>query len=307
MILSVCPNPCIDCTMELDNLNVGKLNRIDSKIINYSGKALNVAVGAARLGENVTASGFMFENDGALFEQSLIKEGVKPDFVYSKGSVRVNYKIIDKKSMLTEINDSGERVDEDKQTALVDKVKELSRDAEIVVMSGSLPKGVDPVLYRRVFEGVGNNAIKLCDTEKDNLLEALKCGIDLIKPNLSELENVFGRTMNSKQDIIDSAHKLIDLGAKAVIVSLGVDGAIYTNGNKQLYSKSMNVAVNSTVGAGDAMLSAAAVAIKRGVDEEELLKMAVSAGTAAVTTSGSNLFYKNKYDEIYEKVKVERL
>ena len=307
MILTVCPNPCIDCTMELDSLNVGRLNRIDSKIINYSGKALNVAVGVARLGEEVTATGFMFENDGALFEQSLVKEGVKTDFVYNKGSVRVNYKIIDKKSMLTEINDSGENVDEEKQTALVEKVRALSENAEIIVMSGSLPKGVGHELYRRVFESVGENVIKLCDTERDNLLEALKCKPDLIKPNLRELENVFGKTLNSKKEIIESAHKLIDMGAKAVIVSLGVDGAIYTDGKKQLYSRSTNVAVNSTVGAGDAMLSASAVAIKRGVDDEELLKMAVSAGTAAVTTSGSNLFYKNKYKEIYEKVKVERL
>ena len=51
MILAICPNPSIDCTIELDSLNVGKLNRIDSKVETYSGKALNVAMGVARLGE----------------------------------------------------------------------------------------------------------------------------------------------------------------------------------------------------------------------------------------------------------------
>ena len=51
MILSICPNPSIDCTIELDSLNVGMLNRIDNKVETYSGKALNVAVGVARLGE----------------------------------------------------------------------------------------------------------------------------------------------------------------------------------------------------------------------------------------------------------------
>ena len=43
-----------------------------------------------------------------------------------------DYKIIQKKSLLTEINDSGENVDEEKQTALVEKVKALSENAEII-------------------------------------------------------------------------------------------------------------------------------------------------------------------------------
>ena len=107
MILSICPNPSIDCTIELDSLNVGMLNRIDNKVETYSGKALNVAIGVARLGGDSVASGFMFENQNALFQNALKKDGVKTDFVVCEGSTRVNYKIIDKKSMLTEINDKG--------------------------------------------------------------------------------------------------------------------------------------------------------------------------------------------------------
>ena len=36
MILTICPNPSIDCTIELDNLNVGMLNRIRNKVETYS-------------------------------------------------------------------------------------------------------------------------------------------------------------------------------------------------------------------------------------------------------------------------------
>ena len=67
MILSICPNPSIDCTIELDSLNVGMLNRIDSKVETYSGKALNVAMGVARLGEESFATGFMFDDHGRMF------------------------------------------------------------------------------------------------------------------------------------------------------------------------------------------------------------------------------------------------
>ena len=74
MILSICPNPSIDCTIELDTLNVGKLNRAQNKIETYSGKALNFAIGISRLGENFFATGLMFENNGKLFEHTLEKE-----------------------------------------------------------------------------------------------------------------------------------------------------------------------------------------------------------------------------------------
>ena len=126
MILTICPNPSIDCTIELDSLNVGMLNKIDSKMETYSGKALNVAVGVARLGEKSFSTGFMFENHGRMFEHVLDKEGVQHKFIYNKGNARVNYKIIDKRSMLTEINDRGETVEREKQLALIDLVKEVA-------------------------------------------------------------------------------------------------------------------------------------------------------------------------------------
>lgn len=307
MILTVCPNPCLDCTIELDNLNVGRLNRIDNKIVNYAGKALNVAVGIARLGSPVTASGFMFEDEGKIFEQKLLKEGVVPDFVWNNGNVRVNYKIIDKNFMLTEINDRGENISIDKQEELISKVANLSKKAEIVVMSGSLPSGVDKTFYREIFSVIPKNVVKVCDTEKENMVEALKCGLTLIKPNLRELEDMVGKKLRTRKDILQAANTMIDKGTASVLVSLGIDGAIYTNGTQGLYCKSMNVAVNSTVGAGDAMLAAACVAIKEGVSCKELLRMSVSAGTAAVTTSGSNLFYKDKYDEVYKNLVVENI
>ena len=142
MILSVCPNPCVDCTIELDLLKVGGLNRIENKIITYSGKALNVAIGVSRLGGDSFATGFMFDDNGKMFVHALDDENVKNTFVWNKGSARTNYKIVDKRSMMTEINDKGENISPENQAELVSLVGELSKSASVVVMSGSLPGGV---------------------------------------------------------------------------------------------------------------------------------------------------------------------
>ena len=307
MILSICPNPSIDCTIELDSLNVGMLNRISNKVETYSGKALNVAIGVARLNQSVMATGFMFEDHKLLFKSALRKEGVKTDFVVCEGSARVNYKIIDKKSMLTEINDKGERVSLERQDALLEKVKTLSAGAEIAVISGTLPQGVSADYYGKLVETLPSHVRIIIDAEKANVLSALnKREIFMIKPNLVELENFSEMKIYSKKDMVEASKKYIELGAKYVLISLGADGAVLTDGVNNYFCKSANVAVNSTVGAGDSMVSAVCVGLTKGVDDKELLKMAVAAGTAAVTTSGTKLFYKDKYDEIFAKISVEK-
>lgn len=307
MILSVCPNPSRDCTLELDSLNVGRLNRIRNKVETYSGKALNVAIGVSRLEADSFASGFMFEDGGSLFEDRLERENVKYDFVMNKGSVRVNYKIIDNKSMLTEINDKGDEVPLDKQKELLSLIGKLSENASIVVISGSLPKGVDPSFYYEAVSSVKSGVKVVVDAEKDNLKAALKHELYLIKPNLNELEEIAGESLNSKSEILSAAGILLDKGVKNIIVSLGAEGAIFTDGSNSYFCKSASVAVNSTVGAGDSMVASACVQIEKGADRKEILRCAVAAGTASIITPGTNLFYKDKYEEIYKRLKVEKL
>ena len=302
MILTICPNPSIDCTIELDSLNVGMLNRVSNKVETYAGKALNVAMGIARLGEKSFATGFMFEGQGSLFEKKLAYEKVDYKFVYNKGNARVNYKIIDKKSMLTEINDRGDRVEREKQLELISLVKELSASCDIAVMSGSLPQGVDASFYDEVLKVIPNSVKKIVDTEKINMLEALKNEVYLVKPKLQELEKFSGITIHDKKDMIKASLKYIEKGVKYVLISLGADGAILTNGSESYYCKSANIAVNSTVGAGDYMLSAGCIEIERGSSMKEMLCSCVSAGTAGITTSGNDVFYMDKYKEILSKV-----
>ena len=307
MILTICPNPSIDCTIELTNLNVGRLNRIENKILTYSGKAINVAIGVKRLGGECTVTGFMYENDGKSFLHNLEKEGVISDFVWNRGSVRVNYKIIDVRSMMTEINDRGESVSHEKQEELVFKVSEIAGKCSVAVMSGSLPNGVSDEFYPRVIKSVPKNVKMFVDTEGNKLIEAAKQGVYLVKPNLAELEDVVKTTILRHGDMLNACRKLIDLGAENVLLSLGRHGAIFTNGTKSYYAKTANVAVNSTVGAGDSMLAAAAYMVEKGADMKEVLRSSVAAGTASITTPGTNLFYKDKYDEIYKKIKVEEM
>ena len=307
MILTVCPNPSIDCTVELNSLEIGRMNRIENKILTYSGKALNVAIGVSRLGGDALATGFMFSKDEGQFLNTLQKEGVKNQFVQTEGRVRMTYKIIDKRAMMTEINDKGEHVPEEKQEELISIVGELAKNASIVVMSGSLPQGVSDDFYYRLCKKIPEGVKIIVDSEGEKLRKAISAGVYLVKPNLYELESITGKQYTNKSQMIDGAKKLISMGAKMVLLSLGQSGAILTDGVTSLYCKSANVAVNSTVGAGDSMIAAASLMIEKGAPMEEILKCAVAAGTASITTPGTNLFFKDKYDEVYDRIFVEKM
>lgn len=89
--------------------------------------------------------------------------------------------------------------------------------------------------------------------------------MDLIKPNLEELERTLKRSIKTKSEMLEGCNELLNRGAKCVLLSLGKKGAIITDGTRSLYSKSVNVAMNSTVGAGDGMVAAAAHSLVREV------------------------------------------
>ena len=307
MILTVCPNPCIDCTIEIEDFKIGRLNRLDSKTENTSGKALNTAIGVKRLGGECFATGFMFESDGRRFERFLKSEGVPFDFVPVKGRVRVNYKIIDGKSMMTEINDRGEKVPPLRQEELIKKVAALSETADMVVMSGSLPSGVETGYYAKLMAAIPAGKKIVVDCTGKELKKCLERGVFMVKPNLAELEAYSDKEITSLEEVKECAVALVKEGAKYVLASLGKSGAVLTDGERTYFSRSANVAVNSTVGAGDSMLSAACLAVEDGADMPEILMRAVAAGTASVTTAGTNLFTKEKYLEILSVLNVEEI
>ena len=307
MILTVCMSPCTDVTIELDSFNVGKTNIVKAKTITYAGKALNVAIGVRRLGGESYATGLMYNENGYMFENALNKEGVPFTFVWNKGRVRENYKFIDSRSMLTEVNDVGEEVSKEKTQEVLSMVRMLSAKSKITVLSGGLPRGVDDRYYGQLAQAVDKNSLKIVDTHGQRLFAALGEGADLVKPNLDELENTLGRRLESKEDMLAGCYELLDRGAKRVLLSLGKQGAIITDGMHNYYCKSINVAVNSTVGAGDGMVAGAAMRMLEDAPLSEILRAGVAAGTATIMTVGSVSFTKEKFDEVISNLHISEI
>ncbi len=307
MILTVCMSPSTDVTIELDALNVGRTNVVKTKSLSFTGKALNVAVGVARLGKAAYTTGLMYNENGYMFESALDKEGIPFTFVWNKGRVRENYKFIDGRSMLTEVNDVGEEVPNEKTEEVLGLVQMLSKKSGVTVLAGGLPRGVPDEYYARLVKAVDSKSLKIVDATGGRMFAALKEGVDLVKPNVEELENALGRTLTDQADRLEACYELLDRGAKRVLLSLGKQGAIITDGSESYFCKSINVAVNSTVGAGDGMVAAAAIQLEQGAPLQEILRAGVAAGTATVMTAGQISFTKEKYDEVLSNLRVTQI
>jgi 1-phosphofructokinase len=300
-------SPCTDVTIELDSLNVGKTNVIKSRTTSFGGKALNVAIGVKRLGGDVYTTGLMYNENGYLFENALDKEGVPFTFVWNKGRARENLKFIDNRSMLTEVNDVGTEVAKEKTEEVLGLVRMLSARSGVTVLSGGLPRGLDASYYGKLAASVHKGTMKIVDAVGQRMFSALNQEVDLVKPNLEELENAIGKAVESKEDMLKACYELLDRGAKIVLLSLGKEGAVITDGRNNFYCKSLNVAVNSTVGAGDGMVAATALKLEQGADLREILRSGVAAGTATVMSVGQTAFTKEKYNEVLSNLVVREI
>ncbi len=307
MILAVCMSPCLDITIELDALNVGQTNVVKNRSVSFGGKGLNVAIGVSRLGGEVFATGLMYNENGYAFESALDKEGVNFTFVWNKGRVRENYKFIDSRSMLTEVNDLGGEITKDKAEEILEMVRMLSAKKQVAVISGGLPRGLAPSFYGELVRAVDKNALRVVDATGERLFSAVGEGVDLIKPNIDELQNALGRHITDKGEMLSACYELLDRGAKRVLLSLGKEGAVITDGTRSYHCKSINVAVNSTVGAGDGMVAAASLMLQQGAPLSEILRAGVAAGTATVMTTGTVSFAKEQYDEVLSSLRVTEL
>lgn len=307
MILTVGMSPCVDVTVRLNKFALGKTNVAGEKIVTYAGKANNVALGVSRLGGAAFVTGFMYNENGSLFEKALDKEGIPFSFIWNPGRVRENYKFIDGKGVLTEVNEEGREVAGEKLRDLLDFVRVQAAKSEAAVISGGAPKGTPASFYKDLVTAAKGAKIVAADTYGDRLKAALEAGVDLIKPNLDELSATLGGEFSARNEQLAGARALAKAGAKHVLLSLGGEGSILTDGEETYYAEGVRVAVESTVGAGDAMLAAATKSLAEGLPLAEVLRRAAAAGTASVTERSDPSFKRETYDKIYALTKVTKL
>lgn len=289
MIKTVTMNPAVDKTVEIDNFRLGAVNRISSIRLDAGGKGINVSKTIKALGGSSLATGILAGRNGDYIKGYLDHLDIDNDFLFIKGETRTNIKVVDKfNNTNTDINEPGSDVSAEELSLMEKKIFSGMDKGSMLVLSGSIPANVPKGIYKEWTERAKKSGIKvLLDSDGELLREGIKAGPYLVKPNISELERLFGRKLGSIDQVVKAAKSLIEAGIEIVAVSLGAEGAVFVNKDKVMHADGLKVQVRSTVGAGDAMVASLALAITNGFSIEKAVTMSVAASAANVATHGT--------------------
>ena len=290
MIYTVTLNPALDKTVEIPSLTVDSVNRITTMRTDPGGKGINVSKVIDKLGGKSIATGILGGDTGRAIQSALEAMGLETDFRFVDGETRTNLKIIDPVNHTnTDINEPGVTVSE---VILGNLLKELTgklTEKDIVVLSGSLPKGAPKDTYGTWVKACRDTGAKvILDADGDLLAAGLEAAPYMIKPNNHEISRLMGKTLKTPEELEQAAKELMDqYDIGKIVVSMGGDGALYVTKDGTIYAEGLKVPVGSTVGAGDSVVAALAVAEEAGMSLEETVRLSTATGAANVMCRGT--------------------
>jgi 1-phosphofructokinase len=291
MIVTLTPNPSLDRTVSIKDLQRGEVHRATASRIDPGGKGVNISraltAHRARTLAVLPAGG----PQGHLLAELLSEAGIEVAIVPIDGSIRVNLALVEPDGTTTKINEPGPLLSGPEAEALLGgAVATLAEQPSWLVGSGSLPPGVDDDLYAELVRRCRDAGVRVAiDSSGPALRHAVAAGPDLIKPNLEELEEVVGRSLNTLGDVLVAATDLVTHGVATVVVSLGGDGALLVTPSVIAHAVAPVSAPLSTVGAGDALLAGYLHATGGESSAVEALCAGVAWGAAAVSLPGSSM------------------
>lgn len=287
MVYTVTFNPAIDLSLTLDRLCEGRVNRCSSESLTFGGKGINVSAVLSELGTQTKALGFCAGFTGQAIVQGLEKAGIGTDFVQlSGGNSRINVKVKAEKE--TEINGRGPDISNKELEKLFDKLSALGK-GDVLVLAGSVPASVSRGIYSQILERLsGRGILFVLDAEGELLLDALRFEPFVIKPNIHELEQLFGVQINSDAETEKYAKLLQERGAKNVLVSMAKDGSLLLDENGKMHRMGVcKGEVVSSVGAGDSMLAGFISGYLSTGDYSYALRLATACGGATAFSQGT--------------------
>lgn len=302
-VLTITLNPTVDKSTTVENLKPEKKLRCTAPKYEPGGGGINVSRGLVRLGIESTALFTSGGRTGELLQELLKQENVHVTAINTKAETRENFIVVD-----TSHNEQyrfgmpGEDITTAEADEIFAAITSLSPFPEITVISGSLPPGIEAAYIGKLVKALKEKgSLIIADTSGDALVEVLKEGVYLLKPNLGELGTLTGHEELDNDSADEAAKQLIDEGkAEIVVVSLGPQGAYLVSKDESIHVPAPSVRKLSTVGAGDSMVAGMVSVLANGGTLTEMARMGVACGSAATMSSGTGLFSKKNAEKLYK-------
>ena len=296
MIITVTMNAAIDRTLTVPNFRGGQRHRASQGLSLAGGKGINVARTLKRLGVPVVATGLAGGRTGERILEELANEAILNDFARIEDESRTSTAVVDPTSGThTEIYEWGPVVRPEELETLAEKLHYLSRGAELVVLSGSLPRAVDDGFYGELIRDLLRRGLRVAlDVEGEPLLQGIEAEPTLVSTTQAAAEAIVGQEFHDEQDFLLGVETLAERGARNVLINydLGIFAlAREDKRERRFHIVPPEIGVVSAVGAGDVVLGAfIASRIVEKQPIEEALRSAAAAGWASKLELGAGRF-----------------
>lgn len=310
MIITVTMNPSVDISYPLDTLKIDDVNRVEKVSKTAGGKGLNVSRVIKQMNGELIASGILGGSLGTYIVEQLNKEEVPNRFLEIERESRNCIAILHEGNQ-TEILESGPTLDDGEGDAYFKLFEELLDEADIVTISGSLPKGLSPTYYQQLLEMSRDKQVKILVDTSGKALRQTLLGEQkpyLIKPNTDELNGLLEQEVTSDIEVLKEAlsDSLFD-GVEAIVVSMGADGA-FAKINGEFYKVSIpKIHVINPVGSGDATIAGLAMGIDQELSWVDILKTAMTTGILNTMEDKTGYINMENFETYFEQVKVEKI
>ncbi|WP_266160534.1 1-phosphofructokinase family hexose kinase [Dyella silvatica] len=301
-------NTAIDRFIRLDALRPGEVSRALGEQVYPGGKGLHVAQTIAALGERVQLVGLIDAAHRNLIARRMSERGVLFHGVEITDSIRNCLALQDANGQITEILGQGPLLSQAQQAALLLDFRRSVDESELVVLSGSLPRGFPPTTYAKLVtqvHGVGKRC--LVDASGMAMQNALQSQPFLIKPNRDEIAELLGHPVDDVAAAVGAAAQLQRRGVAMPVVSMGALGAVAADADGYWHAELTLDEVRNSVGSGDCLLAGIAVGIKRGMSLEQTLRLGVACGAATALAEETGFVERRTVEALLPRVRVQRL
>ncbi len=302
-VVTLTINPAVDMACTADSVQPTHKIRTFDERLDPGGGGINVARVIHALGGDALALIMTGDVTGRLVEELLSDANVPWQAIPIRGRTRISLNVHDQQSGLEyRFVPKGPHVEPDEMHAVLDVLRGI--EAEWIVASGSLPRGVPTDFYAEVAAIARQRGQKfVLDTSGAALSAAVGNGLELLKLSLSELEFMIGREAPDAATQEREVAALTRSGAaRRIAVSLGREGAILGTDDGVLRLPAPAVQARSSVGAGDAFLAGLVLGLAGGLADREALALGVAAGSAAVVTYGTAEVQEANVDDLYREL-----
>jgi len=312
MIATLTLNASLDLTVSLKKLDCKDINRIHEIQKDPGGKGINISRIIHRLKGKTVAFGFLGGYTGKKIKELLDEEGVPGNFVWISGENRSNITIdLPGKTGQVKINEAGPRINKVELEPLIKKIFSSLTCGDFLLISGSIPCGINDKIYSRIIRIAHRRGIKtVLDADGESLYLGVRAKPFLIKPNIYEAQRLLGRIrgrrvkISTEKDLLNAACDLSAAGPEIVIISWGPRGIIAASGGKFWRSYPPIKLKYGGVGAGDAVVAGFTHGFSRGGDIKNGIRWGIACGTAATLQDGTKLCKAGDVKRLLKKVKI---